>query len=133
MILPAGSPEIDSSPPALTNVSSRAPDRKKGPCNKASVPSGEFCRRYGGLLVPSYTASLECDVTGRPMRLGRCVNCGDCVDGYILANRWKGPVSARPRARPRRGPQRAGWTCGVGTGTTRGVVLECDNQGGRGS
>jgi hypothetical protein len=43
-------------------------------------------------------ASLESDLTGRPMRLWRCVNCGDCVDRDILANRWNGPMPARETA-----------------------------------
>ena len=98
MILLAGSPNIDSSPPALTDASRQAPDREREPRNKASAPPGESCLRCGGLLVPSYTASLERDVTGKPMTLWRCVNCGDCVDHDILANRGKGPGSAR-RAR----------------------------------
>jgi len=101
MILLAGFPDIDSSPPALTDAARRAPDRDRGPRNKASAPPGESCLRCGGLLVPSYLASLESDVTGKPMRLWRCVNCGDCVDCYILANRWEGSVPARARARPR--------------------------------
>ncbi len=98
MILLAGFPDIDSSPPALTDVSRRAPDRDRRPRNKAWAPPSEFCLRCGGLLVPSYLASLESDLTGRPMRLWRCVNCGDCLDSYILANRWKGPVPARETA-----------------------------------
>jgi hypothetical protein len=32
------------------------------------------------------------------MRLWRCVNCGDCIDHDILANRWNGPVPARESA-----------------------------------
>jgi hypothetical protein len=119
MTLLAGSPEIDSSPPALTGASRRAPDRERGPRNKASAPPGESCLRCGGLLVPSYTESLDSDLTGRPMSLWRCVNCGDCVDSYILANRWKDPVPARPCGRPRTGPQRTGQPRGVGTGMTR--------------
>jgi hypothetical protein len=43
-------------------------------------------------------ASLESDLSGRPMRLWRCVNCGDCIDYDILANRWNGPVPARDTA-----------------------------------
>ena len=91
MTLLAGSPDIDSSPSALTDVSRRAPDRERGPRNKAWAPPGESCLRYGGLQVPSYTASLERDITGKPVTLWRCVNCGDCVDSCILANRWKDP------------------------------------------
>ena len=74
MILLAGSPDIDSSPPALTDASCLAPDRERGPRNQASAPPGEFCLPCGGLLVPSYPAFLEWDVRGKPMRLWRCVN-----------------------------------------------------------
>ena len=119
MILLAGSPDIASSSPALTDASRRAPDRDRGPRNQAWAPPGASCLRCGGLLILSYTASLESDVTGRPMRVWRCVNCGDCVDRDILANRWKGPGPARPRARPRTGPQHTGRPRGVGTGMTR--------------
>lgn len=99
MILLTGFPNIDSSPPALTDTSHRAPSRESGPRNKAWAPPDEFCLRCGGLLVPSYMASLESDLTGRPMRVWRCVNCGDCVDSEILANRWKGSIPARARPR----------------------------------
>ena len=98
MILLAGFPDIDSSPSALTDASRRTPDRARGPRNKASAPPGQSCLRCGGWLVLSYTASLERDVTGTLVTLWRCVNCGDCVDSEILANRWKGPVSARETA-----------------------------------
>jgi len=98
MTLLAGSPDIDTSLPVLPDAPHQAADREKGPRNKASVPPGEFCLRCGGLLVPSYTASLERDVTGKPVTLWRCVNCGDCVDHDILANRGKGPGSGRVRA-----------------------------------
>lgn len=94
MIWYAGSPGIDSSPSGLTDAFRLAPDRGRGPRNKAGTPPGESCLRCGGLLVPSYLASLESDVTGKPMRLWRCVNCGDYLDSDILANRWKGPVPA---------------------------------------
>ena len=99
MTLLAGFPHIDSSPPALTDVSRRAPDRDRGPRNQAWAPPGGLCLRCSGLLVPSYTASLDSDLTGRPMRVWRCVNCGDCVDSEILANRWKGSMPARARTR----------------------------------
>jgi hypothetical protein len=66
------------------------------------------CLRCGGLLVPSFTAALERDGTGTPVTLRRCVNCGDCVDAFILANRWKGPGPARPRVGVPRGPQQSG-------------------------
>ena len=88
-------PDLDSSPSALTDASRRASDRDRGPRNQAWTPSGTGCLRCGGLLVLSYMASLESDLSGRPMRLWRCVNCGDCVDHDILANRWNGPVPAR--------------------------------------
>jgi hypothetical protein len=95
MILLAGFPDLDSSPLAMTDASRRAPDRERGMRNQALASPGESCLRCGGLLVPSDLASLESNVTGRPMRLRCCVNCGDCVDSYILANRWKGPSISR--------------------------------------
>ena len=70
----------------------------RGPRNQAWTPSGTGCLRCGGLLVLSYMASLESDLSGRPLRLWRCVNCGDCIDHDILANRWNGPVPARETA-----------------------------------
>jgi hypothetical protein len=98
MILLAGIPDLDSSPSALTDTSRRASDRDRRPRNQASTPPGTCCLRCGGLLVLSYVASLESDLSGRPMRLWRCVNCGDCIDHDILANRWNGPVPARETA-----------------------------------
>ena len=98
MILLAGSLNIASSPSALTDASRRASDRDRGPRNQAWTPSGTGCLRCGGLLVLSYMASLESDLSGRPLRLWRCVNCGDYIDHDILANRWKGPVPARETA-----------------------------------
>jgi hypothetical protein len=65
-----------------------------GPNTQAWAPPGASCLRCGGLLVLSYVASLESDLNGRPMRLWRCVNCGDCIDRDILGNRWNGPVPA---------------------------------------
>ena len=91
MILLADFPDIDSSPPALTDASRRTPDRDRGPRN----PPGASCLRCGGLLVLCYLASLESDLSGGPMRLWRCVHCGDCLDREILANRWNAPVPAR--------------------------------------
>ena len=70
----------------------------RGPRNQTWTPPGTCCLRCGGLLVPSYTASLERDFTGTPVTLWRCVNCGDYIDHDILANRWKGPVPARETA-----------------------------------
>ena len=70
----------------------------RGPRTQAWTPPGTCCLRCGGLLVLSYMASLESDLSGRPMRLWRCVNCGDCIDYDILANRWNGPVPARETA-----------------------------------
>jgi hypothetical protein len=94
MIRLTGSQDIDSSPPTLTDASRRTPDRERAPRNQAWTPPGASCLRCGGLLVLSDMASLERDLTGRPMTLWRCVNCGDCVDRDILANRGKGPVPA---------------------------------------
>ena len=119
MTLLDGSPNIDSSLSAMTDTSRLAPDRDREVRHQAPAPSGGCCLRCGGLLVPSYTASLERDVTGTPVTLWRCVNCGDCVDHDILANRGKGSGSARVRARPPTGPQYTGRPHGVGTGMTR--------------
>ena len=66
----------------------------RGSRNQDWTPPGASCLRCSGLLVPSYTASLERDFTGTPVTLWRCVNCGDCVDRDILANRWNSPVPA---------------------------------------
>jgi hypothetical protein len=118
MTLLAVSPEIDSSPPALTDASRRTPNRERVPRNLTSASSGASCLRCGGLLVPSYMASLESDLSGRPMRLLRCVNCGDCIDHDILANRWMGTEPARLRARPPTGLQHTGRPRGVGTSMT---------------
>lgn len=94
MILHAGSPVLDSPPSALTGAFRPALDREEGLRNKAWTPPGESCLRCGGLLAPSYTASLERDITGELVRLWCCVNCGDCLDSIILANRWKSPMPA---------------------------------------
>ena len=119
MILLAGLPTIDASPPVLSDASHRAADRDVEPCNKALVPPGKFCLRCGGLLVSSYTANWERDVTGKPMTLWRCVNCGDCVDHDILANQGKSSGSVRPHPRLPIGPQHTGWPPRVGAGMTR--------------
>lgn len=77
------------------------------------------CLRCSGLLVTSYLPSMECDVTGAPAPLWRCVNCGNYLDRFILANRLTGPVSARQRARRRSGPQRTGRLRGMETDLAR--------------
>jgi RNase P subunit RPR2 len=77
MILLAGSLDIGASP-IKQQTETRATMRR--------LPGG-CCLRCGGLLVLSYTASLELDVTGTPVTLWRCVNCGNCVDHAILVNR----------------------------------------------
>ena len=87
-------PDFDSSPFTRTDASRRTLDREKGPRNLTSASPAACCLRCGGFLVLSYMASLESDLIGRPMRLWRCVNCGDCIDYDILANRWNGPVPA---------------------------------------
>lgn len=91
----------DSAPFALSDVSRRTAARATQPRKRASALSDTSCLRCGGLLVPSYTASLERDFIGAPERLWRCVNCGDCVDPEILANRGALVLPARQRARPR--------------------------------
>ncbi len=85
--------------PLVAQTTRKAPSAPmRGQNNQAWAPPGACCLRCGGLLVLSYLASLESDLTGRPMRLWRCVNCGDCVDRDILANRGKGPVPPRETA-----------------------------------
>jgi len=119
MTLLAGSPDTLLFAPVLPDASHQAVDRGREARHLAPAPPGGCCLRCGGLLVPSYTASLERDLTGTPVTLWRCVNCGDCVDHDILANRGKGSGSARVRARPPIGPQYTGRPHGVGTGMTR--------------
>src|SRR5262249_44940982 len=119
MTLLAASSTIDASSPVPTNAPHRAADRDVDLRNKTSALPGKFCLRCGGLLVPSYTSSLERDATGKPITLLRCVNCGDCVDHAILANRGNGSESSRVRARPPAGPQYVGWLRGVGVDVTR--------------
>lgn len=97
----AGFADIDSAPLTLSDVSRRTAARATPPRNQASAPSDTSCLRCGGLLVPSYTASLERDFIGAPESLWRCVNCGDCVDPEILANRGTPVLLTRQRARPR--------------------------------
>ena len=107
MTLRADSPVIDSPLSFPIDAFPLAPDRQKGQRNKARTPPGESCLRCNGLLVPSYMAALESDVTGKPMKLWRCINCGDCLDSNILADRCKRPITAREiavsRAEDRRG------------------------------
>jgi hypothetical protein len=118
MTLLTGSPDTDSSPAALTGTYRRALQPARGPRNKTSRPPDAPCQRCGGLMVLSYTAALEWDVTGELMTLWYCVNCGDCLDTCILVNRGKASVSARPHTRPRTGRQHLGRPPGVRTGTT---------------
>ncbi|MDO8356096.1 MAG: hypothetical protein Q7U76_06890 [Nitrospirota bacterium] len=96
-----GVANIDSAPFTLSDVSRRTAVRAAQPRKQASAPSDTSCLRCGGLFVPSYTASLERDFIGAPETLWRCVNCGDCVDPEILANRGARVLPARQRARPR--------------------------------
>jgi len=122
MIMLEGSKIIDSSLPVLLDPSHRAPDRPSEPRNQVQATPGEGCLRCGGLLILSYTAAFERDNAGSPIRLRRCVNCGDCTDSDILANRWKGSGLVRPRTRLRMVPQQAGRRGrprGTGLGTTR--------------
>jgi hypothetical protein len=119
MTLFAESPEINASTTVLSEPARQRQDLDGQQRHHASSPAGEFCQRCCGLLVPSYTAALEPDCTGKPATLWRCVNCGDCVDIDILANRWKSLKSARVRARPTRRPQRTGQSRGIRTGMFR--------------
>lgn len=107
-------PINDSPLPALPDSSRLIPDRNKETLYEAPTPSGEACLRCGGMLILSYTATMERDIIGRPMRLWRCVNCGDCMDSCILANRRNRPVRLfRPRQRT--GPQEAEQPRGTST------------------
>lgn len=124
----AGSPKIDDTHPAMIDLSHRAPDPERNLCELASIPSNEPCLRCSGLLVRSYTAALESDLTGRPIEVWRCINCGDCLDSDILANRWKGPEPFHPRTRPRTGAQHTGRPRGAAAGTTQRMLLERGNQ-----
>jgi hypothetical protein len=119
MTLRARSLDLDTASPILPDASHPAVDRDRQSRHQASVPPGASCRRCSGFLVLSYTATLEWDITGKPMALWRCVNCGDCVDHDILANQGKGSGSVRPHPRPPIGPQRTGWPPRVGAGMTR--------------
>jgi len=101
------------------DASHRAADGEGNPRNQAWAPPGDSYLRYGGLLVHEYTASLERDVIGTLVTLWRCVNCGDCVDHDILANRGEGSGSAGPGARLPAGPQYTSRPHGVETGMTR--------------
>ena len=96
-----GCAAIDSAPLTLSDVFRRTATRATKPRNQAAALSDTSCLRCGGLLVPSYMASLERDFIGAPETLWRCVNCGDCVDPEILANRGKLVLPVRQRARPR--------------------------------
>lgn len=119
MTLLADSPDTNASTTVRPETSCQSQDLDKQPRYHASAPSGDFCQRCCGLLVPSYTAALEPDSMGKPVTLWRCVNCGDCVDSDILANRWKSLKSPRVRARPPIGPQRTGQLRGIRTGMIR--------------
>ena len=114
----AGSPDVCASTSVLPHTFRREAGLDKKPRQEGSSRSGKFCLRCGGLLISSYTASLERDGTGGLLTLWRCVNCGDCVDSDILANRWKNHEPSRQRARPPIGPQYTGWSRGA-TGMNR--------------
>ena len=87
------------------DASHRAADRDKDPHHHMPSPCGDACLRCGGCLVHGYTAALERDVTGTLVTLWRCVNCGDCVDHEILANRGEGSGSIRSCPRLPTGPE----------------------------
>lgn len=103
----------------VSAASHRAPDRKRTPSTRPATPPPASCWRCGGLLVADYSASLACDSAGTLVTLWRCVNCGDCMDRCILANRLQSPMPARRRARPPTGPPRTERSRGAGTGITR--------------
>jgi hypothetical protein len=119
MTLRTRSLDLDTASPILAEASHPAVDRDGLSRHQASVLPGASCRRCSGLLVLSYTATLEWDITGKPMALWRCLNCGDCVDHDILANQGKGSGSVRPHPRTPIGPQYRGRPPRVGAGMTR--------------
>lgn len=88
---------------------------------RADVPDlpNDFCLQCEGLLVASYPSSLECDLPGMPVTLWRCVNCGNCMDHFILANRLQSPMPARRRARTPAGPQHTGRSRGMKAGISQ--------------
>lgn len=108
MILLAASPDIGFSHSVLIAPSRLALNRQRGARNKASAPPDESCLHGGGLLVPSYTATPARDFTGKPVMVWRCVNCEDCFDAQILANRRKNTEPTGLRARPGTGGPRPG-------------------------
>ena len=69
------------------------------------------CWRCDGLMVPCYTNSLEPRIEGIPIAMWRCINCGECLDTQILANRSKqhpsrdGLVGPRKRGLRRHRPR----------------------------
>lgn len=103
--------------PRAGHLNTVASHQAAAPGRRAGAPDlpDESCRRCGGLLVADYSASLACDITGTLVTLWRCVNCGDCMDRFILANRLTSPMPARRRARLPAGPQRTGRSRGAGT------------------
>ena len=89
----------------LFDGSSQAPDRECDQRSRAlTQPGASSCPRCGGLLIRDYTTPMGWDLTGRPIMLRRCVNCGNCMDLDIMTNRLKGPELARPRTRRARPP-----------------------------
>ena len=55
------------------------------------------CPRCDGLAVIDYSIDQQAGPSSG-FHGWRCVNCGDCIDHDILANRWKSPVPARETA-----------------------------------
>lgn len=119
MITRTGAPDIDLSSSALSDASRQIGRERREPRKQATTLPNECCLRCGGLLVPSYTSSLDRNPTGDPMMIWRCINCGDCTDHDILANREKGSRSTRRRARLSTGPRRIGRLPGTRTGMSR--------------
>jgi Zn ribbon nucleic-acid-binding protein len=89
----------------LLDESGQAPDRESDQYSKVSVPSGSSCPRCSGLLIHDYdAAALGREDKGTPVMVRRCVNCGNCIDFAILANRGKCPQPPPPRTRRARPP-----------------------------
>lgn len=120
MITRAGAPNLDLSSSALFDAPRQIPGQeRREPRKRVTTLPNECCLRCGGLLMPSYTLSMDRDPTGNPKMMWRCINCGDCTDHGILANRRKGAGSAQMRARPLRMSRHTSRTPGLRIGMTR--------------
>jgi hypothetical protein len=89
----------------LLNISRQATDPVNGLRRKVSAPPDAPCPRCGGLMIQEYGMSWEWKDRGQTVTSRRCINCGNCLDLDILANRGKSSLPARPRTRRARLPK----------------------------